>query len=95
MFGRKSKPPPTRDELVVKLDSLRPGAPPPGPTERLDPEDVTGVIDLALERLQVGHDAGHAALQAATHRLITQTARSIELAQTVLPPPPPVPKKSV
>jgi hypothetical protein len=92
MFGLRSKQPPlpSRDELEVKLDSLRPGA----RQVRLEPEDVTGVIDLALERLKIAQESGTAALQAATDRLLSESAAAQALASTVLPPPPPLPRKS-
>jgi hypothetical protein len=87
VFGRKPQPPEvTRDSLTVKLDSLRPM----GEPMVIAPEEVTGLITLALERLQEGHDAGAAELRAATERLLVQTdaAQGVALRLTKLPPPP-------
>lgn len=86
MFGRKSLPPVTRESLTVKLDSMRPM----GLPMAIAPEEVTGLLTLALERLQAGHDAGAAELRAATDRLLAQTdaAQGVALRLTQLPPPP-------
>jgi hypothetical protein len=100
MFGR-SKEPPSRELLAEKCDSLRPGTPlaeairsgRPTPERVLAPEDVTGVINLALERLDESAESGRSALEAATARLLDEAAAAQELAVqlTKLPPPPPLP----
>jgi hypothetical protein len=87
---RRSKPPTSREELVVKLDSLSPEAGgTSGVTCELLQEEVTGVIDLALERLQVGAEDGGAALRAATERLLGETTATRALAIRLSKPPPP------
>jgi hypothetical protein len=85
IFSRRSPPPPTRDELVEKLDSLRPG---PGGARHLAPEDVTGVIDLALERLQAAQEHGSVALLAATERLLEESEATCALAKRLSDRPP-------
>lgn len=84
MFGRKSEPP-TAAELERKADSLRPGAEP----QPLEPEEVTGVIDLARERLQVAQDATSSTFEAATRRLREEAQRAVELARRLSTPPKP------
>jgi hypothetical protein len=86
---RKSKQPASREELVVKLDSLRPEAGgTSGVTCELLPEEVTGVIGLALERLQAGAEDGGATLRAATERLLDETTATRALAIRLSQPPP-------
>lgn len=84
MFGRKKPsepPPPSREDLERKTDSLRPGADP----EALDPNDVTGVIDLATERLRVAQEAATAALEDATRKLHREAERACRLARSMRP----------
>jgi hypothetical protein len=79
-----SSEPPTPETLERKCDSLRPG----GNPEPLDPGEVTGVIDLALERLQVAQEATTSALEAATKRLQDETRLAIAFARRLSMPPP-------
>lgn len=65
------------------MDSFRPGAQP----ERLDPSDVTGVIDLALERLRAAQEATTATLEEHARKLHAEAERVCELARTVSAPP--------
>jgi hypothetical protein len=90
VFRRKSsKPPASREALVEQLDSMRPGA--PQCPRQLAPEDVTGLLDLALERLQHAHDTGAVALLAATERLLEETHATQALAKRLSTQPPPKP----
>lgn len=83
MFGRRSEPP-AAEAIERKTDSLRPG----GEPQPLDPNEVTGVIDLALERLQVAQQATTNALAAATKRMQTEADYARSLAERVSAPPP-------
>lgn len=84
MFGRKSTPP-TPEQIERKTDSLRPGA----AQEFIDANEVTGVIDLALERLRAAQEATTGALEAATKRLEDEARRAVDLARSVSLPPKP------
>jgi hypothetical protein len=87
MFGRKktSAPPPADAQTIErKTDSLQPGAEP----EPLDPGEVTGVIDLALERLQAAQEASTSALEDATRKLHAEALRACQLARSLTIPPP-------
>lgn len=78
-----SKPPPDPETIERKLESLRPGAEP----EPLDRGEVTGVIDLALERLQVAQEATTGALDGVCKRMQAETARAIAFARRLSLPP--------
>jgi hypothetical protein len=79
-----SKPPPSHADIVRKVDSLRPD----GTTD--DPfadEDVTAVIDLAMERATVAQERTTTALDAAMKRLRSETQKTRELARRLTDPP--------
>ncbi len=84
MFGRSKSQPPTADQIERVTDSMVPGAMP----ETLQIEEVTGVIDLALERLQAVQESSTNALEAATRRLRAETQRCTMLARSFTDPPP-------
>ena len=71
-----------RDDLERKLDSLRPGATP----EPIADEDVTGVIQLASERMISASDQTSAALDSATQRIHDESDRTRRLLLSLRPP---------
>jgi hypothetical protein len=86
MFWRRksSQPPAAAPEPAVierKTDSLRPGCEP----EPLDPGEVTGVIDLALERLRAAQEATTSALEDSARKLQAEAERARRLARSVRP----------
>jgi len=84
MFGRRSKPPtPTPEAIERKADSMRPGATP----EPFGVEEVTGVIDLAIARLEAAQAATTSAIEKATRELQAETAEAIALARRMSHPP--------
>lgn len=82
-FFRKTVPPPAPETLERKADSLRPGASP----EPLEAEEVTGLIDLTLERLSHAQQATTDALERAAKRLEYDTRSAIDLARRLSSPP--------
>ena len=84
MFGRRRLPPPAAapEAIERKTDSLCPGAEP----EFLDPGEVTGVINLTLERLHAAQEATTSALEEASRELYDETARACRLARSLTPP---------
>lgn len=76
--------PPTAETIQRKTDSLRPGEEP----EHLEPGEVTGVIDLALERLQAAQQATTSALESATERMRDEARRAMDLARRLSMNPP-------
>jgi hypothetical protein len=86
MFGSRKPPaPPSRAALEQKVDSLRPGS--PAPPASLDQGEVTGVIDLALERLEIAQHHTVSAVQAASQRLLDEAQRTRDLARSLTVPP--------
>lgn len=84
MFGRSQPPAPSREELEERLDSMRPGAEP----QPFEEGEVTGLIDLALERLQIAQQSTASHLEAATRRLLDEAELTRELARRLTKPPP-------
>jgi hypothetical protein len=84
-----SRYPPTPDAIKRKLDSLRP----PGASERpsapvvLEQDEVTGVINLALERIAVANAS--TAVEVAARRLMRESCATQEIMRSLSPPPSP------
>lgn len=78
--------PPTLEQLTRKLDSMRPPSPtePPSAPVRLEQDEITGVIHLALERVAVASASGM--LEAAARRLLRESSATLELARSLSPP---------
>jgi hypothetical protein len=76
--------PSSHEELVRRLDSMRPD----GTFERpLEPKDVTGVLQLALERVRLAEEQTTLALQESTDRLLLETAATRDLVRSLTNPP--------
>jgi hypothetical protein len=82
-----SRYPPTPDAIKRKLDSLRPpgASEPPSAPVRLEPDEVTGVINLALERIAVANAS--TAVEIAARRLMRESSATQEIMRSLSPPP--------
>jgi hypothetical protein len=82
-------PSPPREVLVRKLESLHPYA--LEPATALEPEDVTGVIDLALERVTIAQSQTAEAMRTAVERFEREAAAAKRvtrvLSESERPPP--------
>lgn len=72
------------DDLQRKLDSMRPGADP----VPIADEDVTGIIHLATEQAFTESIRATAALDAATQRVLDESARTRALLESIRPAAP-------
>lgn len=75
--------PSLHEELVLKLDSMRPD----GTFDRpLEQKDVTGVLQLAFERVRIAEEQTRAAIQESTDRLMIETQATRDLVRSLTPP---------
>lgn len=75
--------PSSHEELVLKLDSMRPD----GTFDRpLEQKDVTGVLQLAFERVRIAEEQTRAAIQESTDRLMLETQATRDLVRSLTPP---------
>lgn len=80
----KPKDPESAEEISKRLDSMRPD----GTFDRpLEAQDVTNVLEFALERVRVAAESTTAALESATARLLQETEATRELARSLTNPP--------
>lgn len=76
--------------LQTALDSIKPDG---TSDRRLAPEEVTGVLDLAFQRLDEAQAASARSIDRAAARLKRETRATRALSQDLLMPSPPPPKK--
>lgn len=79
-----SKPDPSPETIQAKLESIRPD----GTSDRpIAPEDVTGILNLALERLADAQTAAHTAILEAAERLTRETRKTMAATRALTDPP--------